>query len=66
MYIFVLKDAKISEAEWFKMWGNCLEQVAKDEFPLWQKKYMDLMFDVNDKSGISFICDFIKLKKKPS
>lgn len=34
------------------MWGDCLKDIEEGHFPSWQKKYMDLMFDVNDKSGI--------------
>ncbi|XP_053387366.1 calexcitin-2-like [Mercenaria mercenaria] len=44
-------DAKITIVEWETMWGGCIEEVKKGQFPDWQKKYMDFMFDVNDKSG---------------
>ncbi|KAH3768276.1 calexcitin-2-like [Dreissena polymorpha] len=49
------KDSKITEEEWLRMWGDCLADIEKGQFPAWQKKYMDLMFDVNDKSGDDFI-----------
>lgn len=45
------EDAKITQEEWLKMWGECLKTLEQGTFPDWQKKYMDLMFDVNDKSG---------------
>lgn len=49
------KDAKVTKDEWLKMWGDCLYDIQNGRFPDWQKRYMDLMFDVNDKSGDDYI-----------
>ncbi|XP_052817877.1 calexcitin-2-like [Mya arenaria] len=49
------KDAKITLEEWLRMWRDCLKDIEAGEFPAWQKKYMDLMFDVNDMSGDELI-----------
>ena len=45
------QDLKVTQDEWLRMWGDCLADIEKGRFPAWQQKYMDLMFDVNDKSG---------------
>ncbi|WAR12811.1 CEX2-like protein [Mya arenaria] len=50
-----LQDAKITLEEWLRMWRDCLKDIEAGEFPAWQKKYMDLMFDVNDMSGDELI-----------
>lgn len=47
----MLQDCKITEKEWLRMWEDSLAKLEKGQFPEWQQKYMDLMFDVNDKSG---------------
>ena len=57
-YSFCLQDAKITKDEWLKMWGDCLKDIEQGHFPSWQKKYMDLMFDVNDKSGTIYIDEY--------
>lgn len=49
------KDSVITKDEWLKMWGACLKDIENGRFPTWQKRYMDLMFDVNDKSGDNLI-----------
>ena len=45
------------------MWGACLAEIQGGPFPDWQEKYMELMFDVNDKSGTghheSFPCNIL-------
>ena len=48
------QDSKITKTEWLNMWGVCLDEIQNGPFPEWQKKYMELMFDVNDKSGIVY------------
>lgn len=49
------KDSKITTDEWLKMWGECLKDLENGRFPAWQKRYMELMFDCNDKSGDDLI-----------
>ncbi|XP_076081941.1 sarcoplasmic calcium-binding proteins I, III, and IV-like [Mytilus galloprovincialis] len=46
------QDDKVSEDEWLKMWTESVKDIKSGkEFPEWQKKFVDFMFKVNDKSG---------------
>ena len=52
----VLKDDKVSEEEWLKMWTDCIQDIkSKREFPEWQQKFIDFMFKVNDTSGMEHV-----------
>ena len=52
----VLKDDKVSEEEWLKMWTDCIQDIkSKREFPEWQQKFIDFMFKVNDTSGMEYV-----------
>ena len=54
----VLKDDKVSEEEWLKMWTDCIQDIkSKREFPEWQQKFIDFMFKVNDTSGMEHVGD---------
>ena len=60
MFKFPMQDEMITQEEWKMMWGDCLKDIVNDKFPDWQTAYMELMFDVNDKSGKAF-----DVKNKP-
>lgn len=46
------QDDKVSKDEWVQMWSDCLQSVKHGKpFPEWQQRFMQFMFEVNDKSG---------------
>lgn len=45
----------MSKEEWTQMWSDCLQSVKNGKpFPEWQQRFMQFMFEVNDKSGTYF------------
>lgn len=49
---FMFQDDKVSKDEWVQMWSDCLQSVKHGKpFPEWQQRFMQFMFEVNDKSG---------------
>ena len=52
MCIALCQDEKVTQAEWFKIWSECIQaNNTQNEMPEWCQKYMSFMFDVNDTSG---------------
>lgn len=52
LVIIVHQDEKVSKDEWVQMWSDCLQSVKHGKpFPEWQQRFMQFMFEVNDKSG---------------
>ncbi|XP_060075203.1 sarcoplasmic calcium-binding proteins I, III, and IV-like [Ylistrum balloti] len=47
-YADVNADDRVSQEEWVRMWEDC---IRSNTVPEWQQKFMDFMFNVNDKSG---------------
>ncbi|OWF53609.1 sarcoplasmic calcium-binding proteins I, III, and IV-like [Mizuhopecten yessoensis] len=47
-YADVNADGRVSKDEWICMWEDC---IRSNTVPEWQEKFMEFMFNVNDKSG---------------